>query len=717
MNLKSIHCQNFFNHKETKIDFTKIDSPILLMGTNGAGKSSLVNEAIIFAIFGKTRTDSLDDCIRHDANEMGVSVVFELNGQEIDITRTKKKGKSPKLELSIDGHPVEELLTETQKRIDRLIGLSYDSFRSSILLKQDDADFFIKQKPDDRKKIISEILDLGQYEKIEKIAKEDRANIKNEIKVEESIYNSIEIKDIDGLKHQLGILEKGIKKLKITTEKTEKELNEIIVWNASIKEQIKQRDAIITNNEKIKLYVSKLEEKNKTILKELNSLNITLEQESFDASGFIKVEKDIQKSENNLEQTEEKLKLKNEEYRTLIRKSIDKIRMELVKPLEKFNEIKSECLSIQKRLEKFKNLDEAECPTCFQIVDKKHVSEIIKDLEKDLKKLLLEYKEIEKNVNVNNNEIVLLQDENHSSLSSHQAAIKELNRDIECIKKSISDYRITLRRQLDIQKNYEIGTEKKQNLLKTIKENEGNIAVLSEQVKDVPKVKLTEKPEDELRTALQKERNNMEQAIVLFSKLQNDITETENLKIKKASLEHLLSEKIHKLGILDKIIIACSRKGIPAAIIATVLPEIEEYANYYLNKISHGNLSIAFKTEMTLKSGEARDTLEVEIYDGNVWRHFESFSGGEKFRVSLAVRLALSKVLARRANIDLQLLILDEPAAQLDGPGKELFVETVMLLRKEFSKIIIISHLDELINSFDSHIRIIKTEEGNKVII
>jgi exonuclease SbcC len=214
---------------------------------------------------------------------------------------------------------------------------------------------------------------------------------------------------------------------------------------------------------------------------------------------------------------------------------------------------------------------------------------------------------------------------------------------------------------------------------------------------------------------LQTNKSKLEQAIRTVSAIENEIEQGKNAIQRKTELENNLKEKLKKISLLDKLCVAFSKNGIPASIIATILPEIEQIANMFLDKMSHGRLQLAFKTTEKQKNGNEKDTLEIEVFDGQEWRRFESFSGGEQFRISLSIRLALSKVLARRANIDLELLILDEAATSLDSTGRDEFVEIVMSLRNEFSRIILMSHIPELASNFDNQINLYRSINGTKI--
>ena len=59
------------------------------------------------------------------------------------------------------------------------------------------------------------------------------------------------------------------------------------------------------------------------------------------------------------------------------------------------------------------------------------------------------------------------------------------------------------------------------------------------------------------------------------------------------------------------------------------------------------------------KKGETIETLDVKIADELGTRNYEMYSGGEAFRIDIAIRIALSKLLVRRAGASLSTLIID----------------------------------------------------------
>jgi exonuclease SbcC len=93
------------------------------------------------------------------------------------------------------------------------------------------------------------------------------------------------------------------------------------------------------------------------------------------------------------------------------------------------------------------------------------------------------------------------------------------------------------------------------------------------------------------------------------------------------------------------------------------------------------------------------------------------FSGGEAFRVNFAIRLALSEVLAQRAGARLQTLVIDEGFGSQDTQGRQRLIEAINLVRHDFAKILVITHIDELKDAFPSRIEVEKTANGSTVSV
>ena len=101
-----------------------------------------------------------------------------------------------------------------------------------------------------------------------------------------------------------------------------------------------------------------------------------------------------------------------------------------------------------------------------------------------------------------------------------------------------------------------------------------------------------------------------------------------------------------------------------------------------------------------LKKGGTKETLDIKISDTAGIRPYEMFSGGEAFRIDFALRIAISKLLARRAGTSLQTLIIDEGFGSQDEEGLTHIMDAMHKIQDDFAKIIVVSHLASLKEQF-----------------
>ena len=192
------------------------------------------------------------------------------------------------------------------------------------------------------------------------------------------------------------------------------------------------------------------------------------------------------------------------------------------------------------------------------------------------------------------------------------------------------------------------------------------------------------------------------------------------LRTRKAefySRQEVLGRDIARHRTLER---AFGKDGVPALLIEQALPEIETKANELLDRLSDGQMSVRFVTQAEYKDkkrGDLKETLDIQISDGAGLRDYEMYSGGEAFRVNFAIRLALSEVLAQRKGARLQTLVIDEGFGSQDSHGRQRLVEAINLVKSNFSKILVITHLEELKDAFPTRIEVEKTEQGSKVSV
>ncbi|HEY7600452.1 MAG TPA: SbcC/MukB-like Walker B domain-containing protein, partial [Candidatus Limnocylindrales bacterium] len=166
-------------------------------------------------------------------------------------------------------------------------------------------------------------------------------------------------------------------------------------------------------------------------------------------------------------------------------------------------------------------------------------------------------------------------------------------------------------------------------------------------------------------------------------------------------------------GLFDELTQAFGKKGVQALLIETAIPEIEREANTLLARMTDNQMHLTFETQRDTKKGDVSETLDIKIADGLGTRDYDAFSGGEAFRLDFAIRIALAKLLAKRAGARLETLVIDEGFGTQDARGRERLVEAITSVQGEFKQILVVTHIQELKEMFPVQIEITKTPQGS----
>lgn len=188
-------------------------------------------------------------------------------------------------------------------------------------------------------------------------------------------------------------------------------------------------------------------------------------------------------------------------------------------------------------------------------------------------------------------------------------------------------------------------------------------------------------------------------------------------KERAAKMDKLAEQKSAQ-EIYKELRAAFGKKGVQALLIEHAIPELETEANKILSRMTDGRVNLQFVTQRAARTVDnVIETLDIRIADELGTRDYDLYSGGEAFRVNFAIRIALSKLLARRAGASLQTLVMDEGFGTQDSRGRERLVEAINAIQADFEKIIVITHIDELQGVFPRQIRVRKTEAGSMVTV
>jgi len=192
--------------------------------------------------------------------------------------------------------------------------------------------------------------------------------------------------------------------------------------------------------------------------------------------------------------------------------------------------------------------------------------------------------------------------------------------------------------------------------------------------------------------------SEIERAKTRWKELVDQIEDKERIK---TAYEFLEKQVFHK-------------DGIPTAILMEIVPEIEDEASKILRDLSNGRMDISFRFGRKTRTGKVTEELIVETVERGRSHPVSRYSGGERMRINLALRLGISEVVTKRSGYKgrIETLIIDEGFGPLDEEGRRATVEILQALRARFKKIMVISHIDEVREAFETRLTVTKPVGG-----
>jgi exonuclease SbcC len=298
----------------------------------------------------------------------------------------------------------------------------------------------------------------------------------------------------------------------------------------------------------------------------------------------------------------------------------------------------------------------------------------------------------------------------HQSLREAEQAGREAEADLRALEGARAALAPIIREITSLQEQLE---ELDEDLAALTEAHDTAVAKLAAAEADLPDMKEVESNLHDIQE--QENRLRME-----VGGAKQKVAVLETLKARKAGFMAEREELTQLIANLKQLERAFGKDGIPALLIEQALPEIEETTNDLLSRLTNGQMSFSFMTQREYKDAnrdDLKETLDIVISDSVGERDYEMFSGGEAFRVNFSIRLALSEVLAKRAGARLQTLVIDEGFGSQDAQGRQRLVEAINLVRDDFAKILVITHLEELKEAFPNRIEVEKTPQGSQLTL
>ena len=848
--------RNFLCYRDNvpPLDFTGIHLACLA-GDNGHGKTAIL-DAITWALWGKSRARTDDELIHAGQTEAEVDFEFLVDDVRYRVIRQRRRAQRTRpgvssLELFVQGPSAEgwrpisgDTLRDTERRIEEILHIDYDTFINSAFLMQGRADEFVRKTPSQRKEVLATILGLGQYdalaERARELAKEAelrRRQLDMELQgidqelahrpgleqqseetrqevalLEEAIGSQEELVEslraaAEALARQNELLAGAEERLRQAQDEMQRYGEDVTQHEARIAEyravaaqakdirrghqswqDARAREAELTRLQsslnELRLQERDLQAKIDSARQSLATETTALASQVEDLAAMASALPALATEKETVEQ--ELASLVEEEAKLAgLRREEQQAAADLQSLAEARRRLQAEVADLERKADELPDKS-GRCPLCGTDLGEEelhHIRDHYRQEETARQQALHESEERGRSLSRRTEElrrgIASLEAEmrrRHSEMDQRlalvglqledgqaaAAALPGAQAQLTALEQRLAreDYAPVERRELGELRHrmaalaYDPAAhEEARRAVEELAEFEESFRRLGEAEKLLEReleslaaaqenrdrwqgrCAEAEREANRLRAELERQPDLTPQLAQERSKLEGMQQDERRLRQALGALEgeldrlraleegrrpkvEALNQAASDKAIHDELAAAFGKNGVQALIIDGVLPEIADEANHLLSQMTGGRMSLAMTTQRETQKKAVVETLDIKVSDelGDT-RSYEMFSGGEAFRINFALRIALSRLLARRAGAPLPTLIIDEGFGTQDSGGRERLVEAIQAIQDDFRCLLVITHVEELRDAFPVRIEVTKTPAGSTIAV
>ncbi len=637
------------------------------------------------------------------------------------------------------------------------------------MLKIDVLEEAIKRVREDRRsreKILDYIernlKNIDELEKEEKIYQQYlEEHVKKRNKLIEEIRNIEE--NLKEINEKIKIGKEKAEKYKIFLEKKnllqERKENK----NAILNEKIREKEDLISKKEeyeRIKNFVNEFEELNKK-KEEIEKLKEKYYERKKLVEKIEEIENELKEIGKEIERLKWELKdedeIKNinkklEEEIKYIEEILANLERKFQKNVAERNAIFDKRNEIINELKKIEKLGpQSNCPTCGRLLGEKY-EEIVSNFKNEIKKLEEEIynkekwvEEIKKEMEKFNNkkrEKIEEKEKMEKKLMTYRILNDRLKRIIEK-KEEKEKERMEIKERIEKIGEVFIDEEEYKKLVEKLKfllPIKNKAIILENEIKKLP---IIAKNIDELKNEIDLIEKELEKCLIeinllgfdeeRYKELERNYEETKNnffekreeiIKMEgkiesiKKDIERIVKEIEEQKKQREKIkdlrkeisyleMLAGDRdtglfNKFKSYLISKIGPLLSYYASHFFNVFTNGKY----------KEIEIDENYDIYIYDRGEKFQLTRFSGGEKDLANLSLRLAISQLIAQKADISLNFIALDEIFGSQDRERRKNVLNALAELKKQFKQIILITHIEDIKDSLEHIIKVYEDEDG-----
>lgn len=756
MRLRKITLEGFQSYREHEdVDLQGL-SLTAIHGKNHAGKSTLISNALDFALYGRSRSDTIGDVISRGAPRVSVSVEFDLGDSTYRVTRSRTAKGSPEAILEVSDEREENgwrALTEknplsTDPVILELLGMNAQTAGMTWMIRQNDYGAFCDLAPAQRRNVLADAFGLSKFADLAKRAETAKKGVNTQL--DRATYDLENTRSrIEALHNDGPFPDVADDEIETQAKEAEDRADTLAAQlaslgdNTEVKERHQAAQEALTfflkaHEREVAQYKTQRSQMEQYLLAATQRAATTREavNEATTASWSVEEhQEDLQDAKDAVNtargqvQTAQQAVTEAETALEAARAEEPELSGQVGSAMGRAESAKAQAQEIHRVIESLKesvNRGEGVCLACQRPMSNEEARQQAEDQERKSQALKEEHDaalaeaerirgtlhEVRARVTAARNTV----GEARNTLAQAQQAEAQAQRAVD-----------NAQRTLDATQALAATLPERKSAASEAADALAEAQASAERFGDEPA--LDEKRHASLTVALEKARNDLEatqggeqrrveitqeragvrdRARRLWQEQQRRAqvsTELASLQepLKKAEAQVAeLTQKAETYGVLME---AFKPSGIPFMILSGVIEELNEEANEVISELGDDGLAVHITTASENRNGGTAEKVMVYAITSDGQANYSALSGSEQTRVALAIRLGLAQCIARRSGTPIETIVADECWGMFDDAGKRALMNVFIRLSERFS-VFSVSHIPDVTDAFPDTIEV-----------
>lgn len=739
MRLKNITLEGFQSYTEREsIDLDGLNL-VAVIGPNGAGKTTMLN-GIEFALFGKFRGDGINSVISRGAKQAEVTVEFDLTGSVYRVRRVKS-GSRHEVYVTVADEDSEDgwrVLEEKNPKmadpfLQDLIGMDYQTARTTWLIGQNDFGAFCELQPAPRRAVLTNAFGLNRYaelaDKADSNLQRSQASLSEvRIKLDQVLTRRTTLENdvSDPELHPLS--DDGLSEEEKNIEAEDEKVTSALSADLGDADALQQR--LTTAEQNLRETLAAHERETKRHAEDIHRAERTVSQAQTAATQAQSNRDAAASAAWEIEDAKEDTESSRERVST-IEQSLPGLRE---KVMEQGNAISTHAAKMDSAIKQGHEINdrlatlkrtahghEGECFACGQALSEERAQTMLQQLEKEKTDLKAEH-------DASQAEQRQAQQDKHTAEQGVKQAETALREAQRATSKAEQEYRDAERAAQALPQLEEALTAAKQQLGEATQEQEAatkaeaptldedRVQNLRGEVSDAEQKLRAAKESSGNRKQLRAERDSLRsrQKRVWAEQQRREriAKEISDLNGPQKELEGEVADLERDVLTYQTLREAFRPAGIPAMILAGVVEELNDDANDILMDLG-GQFGVNVTTQREKATGGVDEKVMIYVTTPEGEIDYTTLSGSERFRCALALRIALARCIARRTGTPIETIIMDEGWGALDDEYRKAVQDVLTELSTDFA-VYTVSHIDEIKAAFPTVIEVNKDTGTSK---